>query len=77
MSMFKSKAEFKRAPQVSKYYDLEESIGVASRLKELQDMKLRVEEAENRAKNIRLRMTGWNIRRKHFIKVSLMMLIDS
>ena len=53
--MFKSKAEFKRAPQVSKYYDLEESIGVASRLKELQDMKLRVEEAENRAKNIRLR----------------------
>lgn len=55
MSMFKSKAEFKRAPQVSKYYDLEESIGVASRLKELQDMKLRVEEAENRAKNIRLR----------------------
>ena len=55
MSMFKSKAEFKRAPQVSKYYDLEESIGVASRLKELQDMKLRVEEAEKRAKNIRLR----------------------
>ena len=53
--MFKSKAEFKRAPQVSKYYDLEESIGVASRLKELEDMKLRVEEAENRAKNIRLR----------------------
>ena len=55
MSMFKSKAEFKRAPRVSKHYDLEESIGVASRLKELQDMKLRVEEAENRAKNIRLR----------------------
>ena len=51
--MFKSKAEFKRAPMVSKYYDLEDSIGVASRLKELQDMKLRVEEAENRAKNIR------------------------
>ena len=55
MSMWKGKAEFKRAPQVSKYYDLEDSIGVASRLKELQDMKLRVEEAENRAKNIRLR----------------------
>ena len=53
--MFKSKPEFKRAPQVSKYDDLEDSIGVASRLKELQDMKLRVEEAENRAKNIRLR----------------------
>ena len=53
--MFKSKPEFKRAPQVEKYYDLEETIGVASRKKELEDMKLRVEEAENRAKNIRLR----------------------
>ena len=52
--MFKSKPEFKRAPQVEKYYDLEETI-VASRKKELEDMKLRVEEAENRAKNIRLR----------------------
>ena len=28
--MFKSKPEFKRAPQVEKYYDLEETIGVAS-----------------------------------------------
>ena len=55
MSMFKSKPEFKRAPQVEKYYDLEETIGVASWKKELEDMKLRVEEAENRAKNIRLR----------------------
>ena len=53
--MFKSKPEFKRAPQREKYYDLEETIGVASRKKELEDMKLRVEEAENRAKNIRLR----------------------
>ena len=55
MSIYKSKPEFKRAPQVSKYYDLEETVGVASRKKELEDMKLRVEEAENRAKNIRLR----------------------
>ena len=53
--MYKSKPEFKRAPQASKYYDLEDSIGVSSRRKELEDMKLRVEEAENRAKNIRLR----------------------
>ena len=55
MSIFKSKPEFKRAPMVEKTYDLEETIGVASRKKELEDMKLRVEEAENRAKNIRLR----------------------
>ena len=55
MSMFKSKPEFKRAPQVSRYYDLEESIGVSSRKTYLEDMKLRIEEAENRGKNIRLR----------------------
>ena len=55
MSMFKSKAEFRRAPPVEKYYDLEETIGVASRKKYLEDMKLRIEEAENRDKNIRLR----------------------
>ena len=55
MSMYKSKSEFKRMPQVQQYYDLEESIGVASRKKELEDMKLRIEEAENRAKNVALR----------------------
>ena len=55
MSMFKSKAEFRRAPQVSQYYDIDDTIGVASRRKYLQDMKLRIEEAENRGKNIRLR----------------------
>ena len=53
--MYKSKPEFKRAPQVERYYDLDDTIGVASRKKELEDMKLRIEEAENRAKNIRLR----------------------
>ena len=55
MSMFKSKAEFKRMPQVQQYYDIDDTIGVASRKKYLEDMKLRIEEAENRAKNIRLR----------------------
>ena len=65
--MFKSKPEFKRAPMLEKTYDLEETIGVASRKKELQDMKLRVEEAENRARNIRLR-NDWVIRRRAFTK---------
>ena len=55
MSMYKSKPEFKRMPQVQQYYDLEETIGVASRKKYLEDMKLRIEEAENRGKNVRLR----------------------
>ena len=53
--MFKSKSEFKRPPQVEQYYDLEESIGVASRRKYLEDLKMRIEEAENRGKNVRLR----------------------
>ena len=55
MSMFKSKPEFKRMPQVQQYYDVEDTFGVASRRKAMEDMKLRIEEAENRAKNIRLR----------------------
>ena len=55
MSMYKSKPEFRRMPQVQQYYDLEETIGVASRKKYLEDMELRIEEAENRGKNIRLR----------------------
>ena len=55
MSMFKSKPEFNRMPQVQQYYDLESSIGVASRKKEMEDMKMRIEEAENRGKNIAMR----------------------
>ena len=58
MSMFKSKPEFKRMPQVQQYYDVEDTFGVASRRKEMEDMKLRIEEAENRARNIRLRNDG-------------------
>ena len=55
MSIFKSKPEFRRAPQVEQYYDISDTFGVASRRKELEDMKLRIEEAENRAKNVALR----------------------
>ena len=53
--MLKSKPEFKRMPQVQQYYDIEHTFCVSSRRKEMEDMKLRIEEAENRAKNIRLR----------------------
>ena len=53
--MFKSKPEFKRMPQVQQYYDIDDTFGVASRRKQIEDMKLRVEEAENRGKNIALR----------------------
>ena len=55
MSMFKSKPEFKRMPQVQQYYDIDDTFGVASRRKQIEDVKLRVEEAENRGKNIALR----------------------
>ena len=55
MSMFKSKPEMKRMPAVSRYYDIDDTFGVASRRKQIEDMKLRIEEAENRGKNIRLR----------------------
>ena len=45
----------KRMPQVQQYYDIDDTFGVASRRKQMEDMKLRIEEAENRGKNIRLR----------------------
>ena len=55
MSMYKSKPEFRRMPQVQQYCDIDDTFGVASRRKQIEDMKLRIEEAENRGKNIRLR----------------------
>ena len=55
MSMFKSKPEFKRMPQVQQYYDIDDTFGVASRKKQIEEMKMRTEEAENRGKNVRLR----------------------
>ena len=42
-------------PMVSQTYDIHDTFGVASRRKAIEDMKMRVEEAENRAKNIALR----------------------
>ena len=45
----------KRMPQVQQYYDIEDTFGVASRKKQIEEMKMRIEEAENRGKNIRLR----------------------
>ena len=55
MSMYKSKPEFRRMPQVEQYYDISDTIGVSSRKKYLEDMKMRIEEAENRGKNVALR----------------------
>ena len=55
MSIFKSKPEFKRMPQVQQYYDIDDTFGVASRKKQIEEMKMRIEEAENRGKNVRLR----------------------
>ena len=40
---------------VSQTYDIDDTFGVASRRKYLQDMKMRIEEAENRGKNVALR----------------------
>ena len=42
-------------PQVQQYYDIDDPFGVASRRKYIEDMKLRIEEAENRSRTIRLR----------------------
>ena len=42
-------------PQVQQYYDIDDTFEVASRKKQLEEMKMRIEEAENTSKNIRLR----------------------
>ena len=68
MSMYKSKPEFRRMPQVQQYYDLEETIGVASRKKYLEDMKLSIEEAENRGKNVALRNDWVKHQKRVYIK---------
>ena len=40
---------------VSQTYDIDDTFGVASRRKYIQDMKVRIEEAENRGRNVALR----------------------
>ena len=40
---------------VSQTYDIDDTFGVASRRKYIQDMKVSIEEAENRGKNVALR----------------------
>ena len=65
-------------PQVQQYYDIEDTFGVASRRKEIEDMKLRIEEAENRAKNILgWGMIGYSTKRKVYIRDNLTILTDS
>ena len=58
MAMFKSKPEFKRMPQVQQCHDIDDTFKVTIRKKAVEEMKMRIEEAENRGKNIRLR-NGW------------------
>ena len=77
MTMWKSKPEFKRMPVVQQTYDLDETIGVASRKKYLEDLKLRIEEAENRANNVALRNDWVKHQKKRFIRDSLTILTDS
>ena len=52
---------------VSQTYDIDDAFGVASRRKYIQDMKMRIEEAENRGKNIRLRKDWLRHQKNHFI----------
>ena len=71
MSMFKSKPEFKRMPQVQQYYDVEDTFGAASRKKYMEDMKMRIEDAENRGKNIKLRNDWVEHQRKNLYQGQL------
>ena len=58
-------------PQVSQFYDMDDTFGVSSRRKYIEDMKMRIEEAENRGKNIRLRNDWLEHQRKNLYQGQL------
>ena len=64
-------------PQVQQYYDIDDTFGVMSRKKYLEDMKMRIEEAENRGKMLDFVTIGYSIRRRVYTKDNWTMLIVS
>ena len=62
--MLKSKPEFKRAPQVISYYDVDDVFGTASRRQYFKDLKEKLEAQENKVANVNFQNSLINSRRK-------------
>ena len=62
--MLKSKPEFKRAPQVATYYDVDDIFGTASRRQYFKDLKEKLEAQESKVANVSFQNSLINSRRK-------------
>ena len=62
--MLKSKPEFKRAPQTSTYYDVDDIFGTASRRQYFKDLKEKLEAQESKVANVNFQNSLINSRRK-------------
>ena len=62
--MLKSKPEFRRAPQVATYYDVDDIFGTASRRQYFKDLKEKLEAQESKVANVSFQNSLINSRRK-------------
>ena len=62
--MLKSKPEFKRAPQVVSYYDVDDVFGIASRRKYFKDLKEKLEAQESKVANVKFQNDLANSQKK-------------
>ena len=69
--MLKSKPEFKRAPQVVSYYDVDDVFGTASRRKYFKDLKEKLEAQESKVANVKFQNDLANSQKKSNYKAEL------
>ena len=74
--MLKSKPEFRRAPQTSTYYDVDDIFGTASRRQYFKDLKEKLEAQESKVANVSFQNSLINSRRKSNYQAELRRIRD-
>jgi len=69
--MLKSKPEFKRAPQISTYYDADDVFGTASRRQYFKDLKEKIEAQQSKVANLNFQRDLANSQKKSNYKAEL------
>ena len=69
--MLKSKPEFRRAPEVSTYYDANDVFGTASRRQYFKDLKEKLEAQESKVANVNFQKDLANSQKKSNYKAEL------
>ena len=69
--MLKSKPEFKRAPQVATYYDVDDVFGTASRRQYFKDLKEKLEAQDSKVANVNFQKDLANSQKKSNYKAEL------